>query len=190
MPARTTTSRNRLLLAELRARIRALVRRGLDRRGGNLRFGDLEIDRDHPVWPAGTNIPLTSKEFALIELLMLRAPESVTRSEIIEHVWDFHFDSETNLVDVYINRLLLEDRSLRKVQNNPHDSWCGLQTGSTRMIQVNSLRFRMMLLFCAIVGIFLAGTLFGIYGLFSREMLSQLDCRLLRVGHHGCGAVA
>lgn len=50
------------------------------------------------------------------------------------------------------------------------------------MIQMNSLRFRMMLLFCAIVGIFLAGTLFGIYGLFSREMLSQLDCRLLRVG--------
>ncbi|MGC2703002.1 MAG: hypothetical protein WA361_00715, partial [Candidatus Acidiferrales bacterium] len=50
------------------------------------------------------------------------------------------------------------------------------------MIRVNSLRFRMMLLFCAIVGIFLAGTLFGIYGLFSREMLSQLDCRLLRVG--------
>jgi two-component system, OmpR family, sensor kinase len=50
------------------------------------------------------------------------------------------------------------------------------------MIQINSLRFRMMLLFCTIVGIFLAGTLFGIYGLFSREMLSQLDCRLLRVG--------
>jgi two-component system OmpR family sensor kinase len=50
------------------------------------------------------------------------------------------------------------------------------------MIQVKSLRFRMMLLFCAIVGIFLAGTLFVIYGLFSREMLSQLDCRLLRVG--------
>ncbi|MGA8408983.1 MAG: ATP-binding protein [Candidatus Acidiferrales bacterium] len=50
------------------------------------------------------------------------------------------------------------------------------------MIHINSLRFRMMLLFCAIVGIFLAGTLFGIYGLFSREMLSQLDCRLLRVG--------
>jgi DNA-binding response OmpR family regulator len=94
------------VLAELRARIRALVRRGLDRRGGNLRFGDLEIDRDHRrLTRAGTNIPLTSKEFALIELLMLRAPETVTRSEIIEHVWDFHFDSETNLVDVYINRL-------------------------------------------------------------------------------------
>jgi DNA-binding response OmpR family regulator len=93
-------------LAELRARIRALIRRKLDRRGGNLRFGDLEIDRDHRrLARSGMSIPLTTKEFALIELLMLRAPETVTRSEIIEHVWDFHFDSETNLVDVYINRL-------------------------------------------------------------------------------------
>src|ERR1700723_4603100 len=58
------------VLAELRARIRALVRRGLDHRGGKLRFADLEIDRDHRrLTRAGTSIPLTSKEFALIELL-------------------------------------------------------------------------------------------------------------------------
>jgi two-component system copper resistance phosphate regulon response regulator CusR len=50
-------------------------------------------------------IPLTAKEFALLELLLLRAPELVSRSEIVEHVWDCHFDSETNLVEVYINRL-------------------------------------------------------------------------------------
>ena len=50
-------------------------------------------------------IPLTSKEFALLELFLLRAPELVTRSEIVEHVWDCHFDSDTNLVEVYINRL-------------------------------------------------------------------------------------
>jgi len=52
-----------------------------------------------------TDIQLTAKEFALLEFLMLRAPEPVTRSEIVEHVWDCHFDSETNLVEVYINRL-------------------------------------------------------------------------------------
>jgi two-component system OmpR family sensor kinase len=51
------------------------------------------------------------------------------------------------------------------------------------MIQINSLRFRMMVLFCAVFGITLASTLFVIYGLFSREMLSQLDCKLLRVGN-------
>jgi DNA-binding response OmpR family regulator len=50
-------------------------------------------------------IPLTSKEFALLELFLLHAPDLVTRSEIVEHVWDYHFDSETNLVEVYINRL-------------------------------------------------------------------------------------
>jgi DNA-binding response OmpR family regulator len=48
---------------------------------------------------------LTSKEFALLEFLLVRAPAVVTRTEIIEHVWDSHFDSGTNLVDVYINRL-------------------------------------------------------------------------------------
>jgi DNA-binding response OmpR family regulator len=50
-------------------------------------------------------IPLTSKEFALLEFLLLRAPESVTRSEIIEHVWDMQFDNESNLLEVYVNRL-------------------------------------------------------------------------------------
>ena len=50
-------------------------------------------------------IQLTAKEFALLELLILRAPEPVTRTEIIEHVWDCRFDTETNLVEVYINRL-------------------------------------------------------------------------------------
>ena len=50
-------------------------------------------------------VPLTSKEFALLELFLLRAPDLVTRTEIVEHVWDRHFDSETNLVEVYVNRL-------------------------------------------------------------------------------------
>jgi len=63
-------------------------------------------------------IPLTSREFALLELLLLRAPELITRSEIVEHVWDCHFDSETNLVEVYINRLrrkIDQDRSVKLI---------------------------------------------------------------------------
>ena len=55
--------------------------------------------------PRRKPIPLTAKEFALLEFLLSRAPEAVSRSEIIEHVWDVHFDTETNLVEVYINRL-------------------------------------------------------------------------------------
>lgn len=93
-------------LAELQARVRALVRRNFRRGEAKLRCADLELDRHRrTVTRAGNRISLTSKEFALLELLLLRAPDSVTRSEIIEHVWDSHFDSETNLVDVYINRL-------------------------------------------------------------------------------------
>jgi two-component system copper resistance phosphate regulon response regulator CusR len=48
---------------------------------------------------------MTAKELSLLELLLVRSPESVGRSEIIEHVWSYGFDSETNLVEVYINRL-------------------------------------------------------------------------------------
>jgi DNA-binding response OmpR family regulator len=93
-------------LAELQARVRALVRRGFGRGKANLRLGDLELDRHRRTVTRGAvKIPLTSKEFALLELLLMRAPDAVTRSEIIEHVWDSHFDSETNLVEVYINRL-------------------------------------------------------------------------------------
>jgi DNA-binding response OmpR family regulator len=93
-------------LAELQARVRALVRRGFRRGEAKLRCGDLELDRHRRnVTRATKKVPLTSKEFALLELLLMRAPDAVTRSEIIEHVWDTHFDSETNLVDVYINRL-------------------------------------------------------------------------------------
>ena len=93
-------------LAELQARVRALVRRGFRRGEAKLRYGDLELDRHRRnVTRAAKKVPLTSKEFALLELLLMRAPDAVTRSEIIEHVWDTHFDSETNLVDVYINRL-------------------------------------------------------------------------------------
>ncbi|MGH9727916.1 MAG: response regulator transcription factor [Candidatus Acidiferrales bacterium] len=93
-------------LAELQARVRALVRRGFRRGEAKLRCGDLELDRHRRSVTRGKErVLLTSKEFALLELLLLRSPDSVTRSEIIEHVWDSHFDSETNLVEVYINRL-------------------------------------------------------------------------------------
>jgi len=94
------------VLAELLARVRALVRRGLHSGNARLHYADLELDRHRRRATRGKLvIPLTSKEFALLELFLLRAPDLVTRSEIVEHVWDRHFDSETNLVEVYVNRL-------------------------------------------------------------------------------------
>jgi DNA-binding response OmpR family regulator len=93
-------------LTELLARVRALARRGFHSGNARLRYGDLELDRHRRRATRGKKvIPLTTKEFAFLELLLLRAPELVTRSEIVEHVWDRHFDSETNLVEVYVNRL-------------------------------------------------------------------------------------
>jgi len=92
-------------IAELLARVRALVRR-LNGRGRLLRYADIEMDRhQRRVTRAGRAVALTAKEFALLEFLLSRAPDPVSRNDIIEHVWDIHFDTETNLVEVYVNRL-------------------------------------------------------------------------------------
>jgi DNA-binding response OmpR family regulator len=93
-------------LAELYARVRALTRRGFHKGGPKLHAADLELDRPRRTVKRGDQqIQLTLKEYTLLELLMLRAPEAVLRSEIIEHVWSCGFDTETNIVEVYINRL-------------------------------------------------------------------------------------
>jgi DNA-binding response OmpR family regulator len=106
-------------LAELRARVRALLRRASQKGGPMLRCADLMMDRPRRIVSRGTTrIPLTTKEFALLEFLLLRAPTFVPRTEIIEHVWDSHFDSETNLVDVYISHLrqkIDHDHSLKLI---------------------------------------------------------------------------
>jgi DNA-binding response OmpR family regulator len=94
------------VLAELVARVRALMRRGFHQGNARLRYADLELDRHRRVAIRDKEIiPLTSKEFTLLELLLSRAPELVTRGEIVEHVWDCYFESETNLVEVFINRV-------------------------------------------------------------------------------------
>ena len=93
-------------IAELLARVRALIRRRINRGSSRFRYADIELDRQHRrAIRAGRTILLTAKEFALLEFLASRAPEVASRTEIIEHVWDSDFDSETNLVEVYINRL-------------------------------------------------------------------------------------
>ena len=92
-------------LAELTARIRALLRRGAPRET-KLRVGDLELDTiRRKVSRGGQSIDLKPKEFALLEFLMRNADRPVTRSLIIEHVWDIHFDSISNVVEVHINSL-------------------------------------------------------------------------------------
>jgi DNA-binding response OmpR family regulator len=93
-------------LAELHARVRALTRRGFHKGSPKLHIADLELDRPRRMVKRGLKeIQLTFREFALLELLMMRSPDPVLRSEIIEHVWSHGFDTETNIVEVYINRL-------------------------------------------------------------------------------------
>jgi heavy metal response regulator len=92
--------------AELVARCRALVRRGGSDRGAEIFFADLRLDPvAHKVWRGGKEIELTSKEYALMEYFMRHPNQTLTRMMIAENVWDYTFDSFTNIIDVYVNYL-------------------------------------------------------------------------------------
>jgi DNA-binding response OmpR family regulator len=91
---------------ELLARIRALLRRKPEAGPPLLRVDNLVLDpARHLVTRGGEKIDLTSKEFALLEYLMRNAGRVLTRAMISEHVWDYDFDTETNIIDVYVNYL-------------------------------------------------------------------------------------
>jgi DNA-binding response OmpR family regulator len=96
--------------AVLLARLRALIRRGVQPRPVVLRAGELRLDpATRRVWRDGTGseaeIVLTAREHALLEFLMRRAGEVVSKLEIIEHVWDVNFEGDPNIVEVYVLRL-------------------------------------------------------------------------------------
>jgi two-component system copper resistance phosphate regulon response regulator CusR len=102
--------------AELLARVKALLRRGPVSRRSVIRVGDLELDRlSQQVRRAGKRIELTSKEYALLEYLLSNAGRVLSRTMIIEHVWDQSFDGITNIVDVYV-------RHLRNKVDDPHEN--------------------------------------------------------------------
>jgi DNA-binding response OmpR family regulator len=91
--------------AELSARIRALLRRG-SQENTRLKLADLEMDTaSRQVRRSGQAIDLKLKEYALLEFLLRNVHRPVTRTMIVEHVWDIHFDSVSNVVDVHINSL-------------------------------------------------------------------------------------
>ena len=93
-------------LEELLARLRAILRRQRSDTSLLLRVVDLELDLiSHVARRAGQEILLTPREFALLELLMTNSPRAVNRTSIIEKVWDQHFDSRTNVLNVYMNKL-------------------------------------------------------------------------------------
>jgi two-component system, OmpR family, response regulator len=94
-------------LEELAARLDALARRQTEPGAvGKLKIADLELDsRARRVTRAGRKVELTAREFQLLEFLMRHARQVVTRTMILEGVWDYHFDPKTNVIDVHISRL-------------------------------------------------------------------------------------
>ena len=95
-------------LSELTARLQALTRRATQTgvQGTVLHVGDLTLDLiKHKVTRSGRNINLQPREFRLLEYLMQHTSQVVTRSMLLENVWDYHFDPQTNVIDVQISRL-------------------------------------------------------------------------------------
>ena len=94
--------------SELLARIEVLAKRrgSVNEQSATLKVADLELDRlAHSVHRSGTEIVLQPREFRLLEFLMKNAGQVVTRTMLLENVWDYHFDPQTNVIDVHISRL-------------------------------------------------------------------------------------
>ncbi len=92
--------------AELLVRVKALLRRGTTPQETVLRMADLELDRlSQQVRRGGKRINLTAKEYGLLEYLMANAGRVLSRTMILEHVWNQSFDGATNIVDVYVRHL-------------------------------------------------------------------------------------
>jgi len=93
--------------SELLARIEALSRRVVpEEQETRYAVGDLVLDRlSHRVTRGGEPIPLQPREYRLLEYLMKNAGQVVTRTMLLEHVWDYHFDPQTNVIDVHVSRL-------------------------------------------------------------------------------------
>jgi heavy metal response regulator len=92
--------------AELLARVRSLLRRGTQEKSTVLTLADLQLDTVTHKARRGTRlIDLTTKEYALLEFFLRNKERVLSRTIIAEHIWDYHFDTGTNLIDVYINHL-------------------------------------------------------------------------------------
>ena len=103
---------------ELLARVRALTRRQVAGPAGLLRYGDLEMDRlARSVKLAGRSVDLSPREFRLLEFFLLNPEQVVTRTRLLEKVWDMTFDPETNVVEAHISNLRrkLEERGILRL---------------------------------------------------------------------------
>jgi two-component system, OmpR family, response regulator len=111
-------------LEELIARIRAILRRvhGTEPESGHLRFADLEMDEDtHEVWRGGKVVDLTATEFNLLRFMMENPRRVLSKSQILDHVWNYDFGGDSSIVETYISYLrkkvdILEPRLIHTVR--------------------------------------------------------------------------
>ena len=114
---------------ELLARIRALTRRQGDMKSSILTLADLTMDtNEHSVVRGSKSITLTSKEYALLEYLFRNQGSILTRSQILDHVWSFDFDYDSNIVDVYIKYLRRKIDKDSDLKTDPYNKGLWLRT--------------------------------------------------------------
>ena len=120
-----------IVIDEFRARMRALVRRGGAKRTEQLVLGNVVLNRlTRQVLVAGTECNLTAKEFQLLEHFLLNQGQVVTRSELLDKVWDMHFDPGSNVVDVHVTRLR------KKLEGSKADIRIGAKRGQGFVLEV------------------------------------------------------
>ena len=158
--------------AELFARLRALARRGGVERPTELVVGDLRLDpASRRVWRGGTEVPLSPKEFALLETFMRRPGQTLSRLQLIEHAWDFAYENRSNVIDVYV-------RYLREKVDRPfgEESLETVRGVGYRLRDAMSripIRIRLTLFFAAAMAIVLAAVGLFVY----MRVASDLDAR-------------
>ncbi|HKM66845.1 MAG TPA: response regulator transcription factor [Candidatus Acidoferrum sp.] len=129
---------------ELLARLRALLRRPNELRPPQIVVGDLKLDTGSQTAKRGTrSIPLTAKEYALLEYFARNAGRVIGRSEIAEHVWDESFDPFSNLIEVYVNRLRRKlgdaaGKPLLQTRRGSGYILCDTDEAQTKMTAANS----------------------------------------------------
>ncbi len=115
---------------ELLARLRALMRRTGEVLPSELRAGDLRLDtRGRRAWVGEAEVPLTTKEYALLEYLVRNAGKVIGRAEISDHVWDEAYDPASNLIEVYVNRLR------RKIDRDHQEPYLQTRRGAGYVLQ-------------------------------------------------------
>lgn len=120
-----------IVIDEFRARMRALVRRGGAKRTEQLVLGNVVLNRlTRQVLVAGTECNVTAKEFQLLEHFLLNQGQVVTRSELLDKVWDMHFDPGSNVVDVHVTRLR------KKLEGSKADIRIGAKRGQGFVLEM------------------------------------------------------